>query len=47
MIHYFIGRDYHWVFMVSHHGKGEHDGHGATVKNKMKLFVLPGNQSGV
>jgi hypothetical protein len=23
---------FHWIFAVSHHGKGEHDVHGATVK---------------
>ena len=33
----------HWIFSESHHGKGEHDGHGATVKCNIRLFILGGN----
>jgi len=35
---------FHWIFSESHHGKGEHDGHGATVKARIKFFVLGGMQ---
>ena len=33
---------FHWIFSESHHGKGEHDGHGATVKSAIRVFVLAG-----
>jgi hypothetical protein len=33
---------FHWIFSESHHGKGEHDGHGATVKAAIRVFVLGG-----
>ena len=36
------GTDFHWIFAESHHGKGEHDGHGATSKIAIKLHVLGG-----
>lgn len=36
------GTSFHWIFSESHHGKGEHDGHGANVKCSIKLFILHG-----
>jgi hypothetical protein len=33
---------FHWIFAESHHGKGEHDGHGATVKYTFRFYVLGG-----
>jgi hypothetical protein len=35
---------FHWLFSESHHGKGEHDGHGATVKATIRFFVLGGKK---
>jgi hypothetical protein len=31
---------FRWIFSGSHHGKGEPDGHGATVKRGGRLYVL-------
>ena len=33
---------FHWIFSESHHGKGKHDGHGATLKQAFRFFVLEG-----
>lgn len=38
---------FHWIFAESHHGKGEHDGHGATLKQAFRFFVLGGIYSNI
>ena len=38
----YLDTSFHWIFSESHHGKGEHDGHGATDKIAIKFYVLGG-----
>lgn len=38
--HYFLGIPFHWIFSESAHGKEEHDGHGAVVKQGIHFYVL-------
>lgn len=37
---FLLGIPIHWIFCPSYHGKGDCDGHGATVKKKIRRWVL-------
>lgn len=39
---YIVHIKFHWIFSESYHGKGEHDGHGATVKRSIRFYILGG-----
>jgi len=40
LTYYLADKRFRWIFSGSHHSKGEPDGHGATVKQGGRLYVL-------
>ncbi len=38
---------FHWIFAEYHHGKGEHDGHKAILKQVFRFFILGGIYSNI